>query len=88
MIDSSQRQISKYETGKNEPTAHVLDALANALGTTVDYILWRTDVMERPLRGSGDLDAEEIKVIKAMRDASDDGRRQIIRVVEALAEVG
>lgn len=51
VIGTNQKQISKYETGKNDPTGDVLIALADALDTTVDYLLGRTNTPDRPLRG-------------------------------------
>lgn len=67
LIGTSQRQISYYETAKNEPTAGVIMSLAIALNTTTDYLLGLTDDPERPIRSLSDLDDQEAKVVKAMR---------------------
>lgn len=77
-VGTSQRQISKYENGKNEPTAHVLDSLADALDTTADYILGRTDIIERPMRDYSDLDMDERAVVKALRQGE---RLEAIRII-------
>jgi transcriptional regulator with XRE-family HTH domain len=36
-------QIYRWETGKNEPTAHHIAKLASALRTTADYLVGRED---------------------------------------------
>lgn len=66
-VDTSQRQISKYENGKQEPTAHVLFSLADALDTTTDYLLGRTNIRDRPLRNEGDLTTQERAALTAWR---------------------
>jgi len=43
LSDVSQTQISKYELGENEPTAHALSQLARALNTSTDWLLGLTD---------------------------------------------
>lgn len=85
-IGTSQRQISFYENGKNEPTAHVLDALANALNTTSDYLLGRSDNVSRPINDESDLSTEEIKMIEMIRTVNPERRRQMLKVVEVLSE--
>lgn len=42
----SQTGYSKYETGENDVPTHVLLRLADLYGTSVDYLLGRTDVRE------------------------------------------
>ncbi len=85
-IGTSQRQVSFYENGKNEPTAHVLDALASVLNTTSDYLLGRSDDVLRPLNDEGDLSSEEIKMIETIRSVNPERRRQILKVFEVLTE--
>lgn len=81
---TSQRQISKYETGKNEPTAHVLFALAATLNTTSDYLLGRTDNPDRMLRDDDDLDTDEREIINVIRSQSSEQRKKIMNAVKAL----
>lgn len=42
----SQTGYSKYETGENDVPTHVLLRLADLYGTSVDYLLGRTDVRD------------------------------------------
>lgn len=82
---TTQRQISKYETGKNEPTAHVLLALASALNTSADYLLGTTSNPEKPLRDDDDLDTSERELIRLIRNQSSEQRDRIVNAVKALA---
>ena len=43
LLDMSQTGYSKYETGENDIPTRVLLRLANLYGTSVDYLLGRTD---------------------------------------------
>ena len=43
-LGMSQTGYSKYETGENDVPVRVLVALAEIYGTSVDYLLGRTDV--------------------------------------------
>ena len=46
VLGMSQTGYSKYETGENSVPAAVLDQLADCYGTSVDYLLGRTDQPE------------------------------------------
>lgn len=43
ILGMSQTGYSKYETGENDIPSHVLIKLADFYGTSVDYILERTE---------------------------------------------
>ena len=43
MLSMSQTGYSKYETGENDIPTQVLIKLADFYGTSVDYLLGRTD---------------------------------------------
>jgi transcriptional regulator with XRE-family HTH domain len=81
LIDSTQRQISKYENGVNQPTAEVLSRLADALQTTTDYLLGRTEIIDRPLRGQGDLTELERETIRVLREKTPDQQRRILDII-------
>lgn len=81
-IGVSQHQISKYERGKNNPTAEVLNALADALGTTTDWLLGRTEITDLPIRGTGDLDDLELKLIRLIREKPRDERMKYVDFLE------
>lgn len=46
ILGMSQTGYSKYETGENDIPTHILLKLADFYGTSVDYILGRTDKRE------------------------------------------
>lgn len=80
-VGTSQRQISKYETGKNDPTSSVLGALAVELGTTPNYLLGITDNPEAAL-DVADLDELEQELIAILRGQQRDMRERILRAVK------
>ena len=43
MVGISQRQISRYESGQNDPTADVLISFAKSFHTTTDWLLGLSD---------------------------------------------
>jgi transcriptional regulator with XRE-family HTH domain len=70
-LDTSQKQVSKYENGINDPTARVLLVLAKELNTTADYLVGLTDDPNRPLRDTDDLTNLERDLIWLLRKKPD-----------------
>ena len=83
LVETSQKQISKYEHGA-EPGAEKLALLARALDTTTDYLLGLTDNAERSLRGQDDLSDDERELIEIYRRKSPAKRRKVVEVVRVL----
>ncbi len=83
-VGTSQRQISKYETGKQDPTGDVIIALAFALDTTADWLLGLTNIADRPLRGQGDLSQDEIELLEMYRNKPSDKRKMVLDVARVL----
>lgn len=81
LIGSTQRQVSKYEKEINQPTAEVLSRLADALQTTTDYLLGRTEIVDRPLRGQGDLTDFERQAILKLREKTPEQQRRILDII-------
>lgn len=84
LVGVSQHQISKYERNANNPRADILEALADALQTTTDYLLQRTDVPERPLRGEGDLDDLEREILRIIRSTDIENRKKLAAALKSL----
>jgi len=82
LIDSTQRQVSKYEIGQNNPTGDVIARIADALNTSTDWLLGRTEIADRPLRNSGDLDDLEREIIRAVREKSPEQKQRIIEILK------
>lgn len=84
LAGTSQRQISKYENGVNDPTGEVLAALARGLETSTDWLLGLTDNATRPLRDESDLSDDERQLLEIYRAKSADKRRQVLEVARVL----
>lgn len=66
LVQISQKQVSRYESGLNDPTGDMIIALAQALNTSADYLLGLTD---DPTRRPAlyDLTPYEREVVVALR---------------------
>lgn len=81
-VGTNQRQISRYERGENDPTADVLIKLADALDTTTDWLLGRTDIQDRPLRGADDLNDLEKDIVRVVRTKTPEQRQRIVEIIK------
>lgn len=81
-LGTSQKQIYKYESGENDPTAGVLMRLAYELETTADWLLGLTEISGRPLRGEGDLSEQEVELLELYRSKAPDDRRKVLDVIK------
>lgn len=85
-VDASQETISGYEIGKAMPPADMLVKLANALNTSVDFLLGITDDKHfSPLRKS-DLSEKERELFYAFRALSDAKKERAIGMVLGLKD--
>jgi transcriptional regulator with XRE-family HTH domain len=64
-LNTSQQQVSRYESGEREPIAEMIVKLADVLQTSTDYLLGRTE-NSHELKDV-DLSESERRVIAAMR---------------------
>jgi len=71
--------LNKYESGQHIPPAETLISLADALDTTVDYLLTGNPVDESPLANS-----MLFKRFKALEDFSEEDQTTVIRVIDAM----
>lgn len=83
-LGTNQTQISRYERGENNPSSEILGRFADLLDTTSDYLLGRTDIPERPLRGEGDLEKSETELIRLLRRQDPETRQRIFNAIKAL----
>lgn len=86
LVGSTQRQISKYENGINKPTSEVLSKIADALQASADWLLGRTEIIDRPMRGQGDLTEDEIEILGLIR-RNPEKRKAIYNVIKEIAQV-
>lgn len=83
LINSSQRQILKYEQDDNSPTAAVIAALAIALETSADYLLGLSDEI-KPVGDESDLAPNERLLVSLYRGKPPDKQQTVLDVVKAI----
>lgn len=81
ILGTHQRQISRYETGQNDPTAEVLAAIARALNTTPDWLLGFTENL-KPLQQI--LSEDERQLLEIYRGKPAETRRKVLEVARVL----
>lgn len=84
-LHTDQKQISKYENDRNDPSASVIAQLAKELNTSSDWLLGLTSISERPLRGEGDLDNLETEVVELLRVKPPEQKQKIVNAIKALS---
>lgn len=82
----SQETISGYEIGKAVPPADMLVKLADALDTSVDYILGRTDDKRFIKLLKSDLSNQEQEIISTFRKLPKNKKERILGYMDGLSE--
>ncbi len=68
-IGTSQKQVSRYENGDNDPTGDVLRHIAEALDVSVDWLLGLEDTDPVPIEAPTLVEREK-KVIRLWRQGN------------------
>lgn len=84
LIGTNQGQVSRYETGENNPTADILILLAHSLDTTTDWLLGLTDIPDAGWSGPPDLDDDERKVIQLWRSKQTDTQEKLLQIMKVI----
>ena len=86
-LNVSQKTISSYESGKNQPNVDILKKLASYFGTSVDYIIEHTDI-KQPLNKLLDttLTSREGELLNLFRDLTEDKKLIAIGVLMGLKQ--
>ncbi len=71
--------LNKYESGLNLPPVEILIKLANALATTIDYLLTSNPVEDNPLANN-----RLFKRFRAVEHFDDDDQEAIIKLIDAM----
>lgn len=80
MVGAHVMNISRYERGENRPTSEVLSKLANALDTSVDYLMsGSTDDRAKALI----TDKELLSQFKRIEDLPDNKKSVIKELIDA-----
>lgn len=67
LLGVSERQITRYESGKTDPSSSVLTRAAQVLGVTTDYLVGLADDIAPGLKG-GEMSLKEQAIIVAIRN--------------------
>ena len=78
-VDIRFQQLNKYESGLNLPPAEMLIKLADALATTVDYLLTGNPVAEMPLGN-----ARLFRRFQAVEAFDSDDLEAVIRLIDGM----
>lgn len=81
-----QEKVSSYETGKFKPHYQTLVRLADALQVPIDYLLGRTDEMERKIMLEDVLAEDETDLILKYRALPQEKKLKLSGIVIGLGE--
>ena len=73
------QQLNEYESGLNLPPAEMLIKLADALVTTVDYLLTGNEALDSPLASN-----RLFKRFRAVEQFSEDDQEAVIKLIDGL----
>lgn len=85
-LEVAQETISGYEIGRAEPNMDMLVKLADALDTSVDYLLGRTDIKVFAQFGQSDLSSDELELINAFRKMPEAKRQRALGLFAGLSD--
>lgn len=79
LIGIRYEQLNKYEGGFHIPAVETLVRLADALGTTLDYLITGTDIEESQLAN-----IRLFRRFQALEQLAEEDQHTIIRVIDAM----
>ena len=82
-IGTSQKNISRWELGETEPSAHYLKKIAEFYEITTDYILGVEDDLGQNTYSTANhaVTPEELRIINAYRVLSSTNKQMILRML-------
>lgn len=83
VIGVSQQSVNKYENHKVEPDIRTLSAIADYFGTSLDFLVGRTDInsMVEPIQ-TYDLNDDEADLVKGYRKLSANEKQSLHMIIE------
>lgn len=84
IIGSTQKQIWRYESGKSLPSLDTLNALANALDTTTDWLIGRVDELGLPVGNRSDLSDNERRLLELYRSKSPEMQDKLMEIAKVV----
>lgn len=79
LVGVSESTISFYETGRHEPDISTLKSIADALNTSIDYLIGRSDIR------FDSADAEESELIELYESMNAHGKETAMSTMRAMA---
>lgn len=76
----------KYETGASEPDIKTLLSIADIFDVSVDYLLGKTEQIEKPADENGELSERDKEIIDLMSSLSDEKFQQVVNFARYLLE--
>lgn len=83
MLNVSQTQVLRYETGQNEPPVKTLIQMSHIFSVSVDWLIGISEDV-KATRESSDLSDEELELINIVRGKSPDAARKLIEVAKVI----
>lgn len=81
LILADQKKIWRYESGENEPSLKALVVLAEALNTSIDWLVGRTDYINPPI---SDLSDKEREMLNIYRSKSPESQQKIVDIAKVV----
>ena len=87
-VGSQQQSIHRYEVGDNEPDIHTMSLLADYFGTSIDFLVGRTDIRRKiePVETYA-LNQEEMRLVDEVRSLAPGYRKYLATMLGAILEV-
>lgn len=87
-MQMSQPAYLRYESGERRPSIHVIQYMANVLGTSVDYLIGKTDIPEpNSYLVRFENEPELFDLISSYRNCDDSTRNRILAYWEKLNSI-
>ena len=87
-INTSQRNIGRWETGANEPSSSFVLKLADFFDVSTDYLLGREDDFGNVATSGVTLTAQEQRILMIYRALSERDKKTIENLFETLSPTG
>src|SRR5260221_13577269 len=84
-LDTAQAQISRYETGENDPTAAVLVRMAQILEVNIDWLVGLSSEMVSEPPSLADLSEVELEAVNILRRCRPEKRVGLVEVMRQAA---
>ena len=81
-IMTSQKNISRWESGENEPAYSFILKLADYFNVSLDYLVGRSEDTAPQFTATVKADAEETKLLKLFNTLSPNGKKLLISQAE------